>query len=103
MLMIKSVSARVRSRAGAMALLVATGAVLPGIFPSCETTLTTLNPCGTIFAFCEPEDVYRIFADVPDFDYDPSCTIPFYGLDEENDAGDCSTTPVFDIPGATPE
>jgi hypothetical protein len=78
----------------AVAVSVGSGIVF-GFLPSCETTLTTLNPCGSIFAFCEPYQVDQIFADTPDFSLDPTCTIPFYGLDPANDVGDCSTTETF--------
>ncbi len=82
--------------------VVAAGGIATAILPSCETTLTTLNPCGSIFAFCEPWEVDQLFASVPDYSADPSCTIPFYGLDPENDEGDCSTTVVFNTPGQRP-
>ena len=77
-----------------VAVSVGSGVVF-GFLPSCETTLTTLNTCGSIFAFCEPYQVDQIFADIPDYSLDPTCTIPFYGLDPNNDAGDCSTTETF--------
>jgi len=78
----------------AVAVSVGSGVVF-GFLPSCETTLTTLNPCGTIFAFCEPYEVDQLFADTPDYSLDPTCTIPFYGLDPLHDAGDCATTETF--------
>ena len=70
-----------------------------------------VHPCGTIFGFCEPTDIDRMFADIPDYDLDPSCTIPYYGLDAGGAAGGgaqglgaCSTTPVYPFtPGARPE
>ena len=82
------------------------------LFPSCETVLTTVNPCGTIFGFCQPTDIDRMFADIPDYDLDPSCTIPYYGLDAGGQAagggaqglGVCSATPVYPFtPGSRPE
>lgn len=45
--------------------------------PSCETLLTTFNPCGNVFEFCDPNDIPLLFADVPDYDLDPTCTIPY--------------------------
>ncbi len=45
--------------------------------PSCETVLTTFNPCGNIFAFCDPNDIPLAFTDVPNFELDPTCTIPY--------------------------
>ncbi len=102
--MTKSVSARVRSRAATMALLIAAGGLIPGLLPSCKSTLTTFNPCGTIFAFCEPYEVDLLFAEgVPDFNLDPSCTIPYYGLDPDNDdIGDCAETQIINTPGPVP-
>jgi hypothetical protein len=57
---------------------IAVGGVVLAVFPSCQTVLTTFNPCGTIFAWCEPGDVYTLFSEaVPDYYLDPTCTIPF--------------------------
>ena len=82
------------------------------IFPSCETIVTTVNPCGTIFGFCDPTDIDRIFADFPDFDLDPTCSIPFFGLDAggqqgggggQQNLGTCSPAPIFPFtPGPRP-
>ncbi len=92
--MTKSVSARVRYRAARWVVLLAAGGLIPGFFPSCKSTLTTFNPCGTIFAFCEPWEVDLLFAEgVPDYKLDPSCTIPYYGFNPDHDAGDCATIP----------
>lgn len=83
------------SRIVGMLTAVVSGGMLLGLLPSCETTLTTFNPCGTIFAFCDPYEVDLLFADVPDYGLDPSCTVPYYGLDGEHEAGDCSQYPVY--------
>ena len=91
---------------GVMAAIVCGGVALGCGLPSCETTLTTFNPCGTIFGFCEPEDVYTLFADIPDYGYDPTCSIPYYGLDPEHDGtvGTCATTETYPhTPGPRPE
>lgn len=58
--------------------VVAGGGMSAAIFPSCETIATTVNPCGTIFGFCQPTDVDLLFADIPDFDLDPTCTLPLF-------------------------
>lgn len=70
--------------------------------PSCETLLTVINPCGSVLGFCDPTDIDLLFADIPDFDLDPSCAIPFGGL---NGTGDqfCSNVPPFRFtPGSRP-
>jgi len=61
--------------------VIAASAVSGGIvffsIPSCEAILTTVNPCGTVFEFCDANDIELLFADIPDFDLDPTCTIPY--------------------------
>ena len=75
-----------------------------GILPSCETVLTTVNPCGTVFAFCDPFEIEQLFASIPDFEADPTCVIPFFGFDPDNagEANGCATTPVFGDFGIDP-
>ncbi len=57
----------------------APGAVVFGsVLTSCEGLLTTFNTCGTIFGFCQEEDLDLLLCDrLPCFDVDPTCTIPF--------------------------
>jgi len=88
-------------------LAVLSAGSLPALLPSCETALTTLNPCGSIFGFCDPEDLDLMFADIPDYDLDPSCSIPYYGITSgdtgSGQAGTCATSPVYPFtPGARP-
>ena len=100
------------SKAGLLALAVAfVGCNFAAIFPSCETTLTTLNPCGSVLGFCNAIDIDRLFGDIPDFELDPSCSIPFFGLDPDQgggggggqNVGTCSTVPIFPFtPGPRP-
>ncbi len=73
------------------------GGVTFGILPSCETALTTVNPCGTVFSFCNPYEIDQLFAGVPDFEADPTCVIPFFGFDPDNAAiaNGCSASPIF--------
>lgn len=81
-----------------------------GIIPSCEGLLTTFNPCGTIFGFCEPTDVDLLFTNIPDFTYDPTCTIPGFGFDSgaagavpASSANGCADQPIFPhTPGIRP-
>jgi hypothetical protein len=63
--------------------------------PSCKGLLTTVNPCGTIFAFCTPEQLDLVFADIPDYDLDPTCSIPFFGITNSANAGTCGQVNVF--------
>ena len=45
----------------------------------CFNTLASVNVCGTILTFCTPADQINLlfpYLEVPDFDTDPSCTIP---------------------------
>jgi len=50
--------------------------------PSCEGILTTFDPCGTILGNCAPGTFQLLFADVPDYSVDPTCTIPGGCADE---------------------
>ncbi len=79
----KSRSQRV-TRWTAMSLLL-TGTVFQ--IPSCSSLLTVFNPCGTIFSFCNAREIDGLFGSVPDFSLDPSCTIPFFGIDNDNVGG----------------
>lgn len=50
-----------------------------GIVPGCMNTLANINVCGTIFTFCTPADQINLmfpYLDYPDYNADPSCTIP---------------------------
>jgi hypothetical protein len=95
-----------------LAAVLGGGICLGTPIPSCETVLTTVNPCGTVFAFCDPQDVDVLFATIPDFELDPTCTIPFYGIDNPDDAGGgvpgqtgtCADNVVFpNTPGPRPQ
>ena len=83
--------------------VLATGMTFLSI-PSCSGVLTTFNPCGTVFAFCEPYEIDALFGDVPDWSLDPTCSVPFWGLDGNNAAGTCGTTLVYtQTPGPRPD
>lgn len=86
------------------AALLSVGAFQFALLPSCEGVLTTFNPGGTILGSVSAEDIDLLFADVPDWDYDPSCTIPGYGFDPANTStGNCATQPIWPhTPGARP-
>ncbi len=70
--------------------------------PSCEGILTTFNPGGTIFSNISQTEILSLFADVPDWSADPSCSIPYYGIYNSDTAGTCSTTMVYQS-GNNPE
>ena len=99
---------RARKSAGRR-LLAAAGVLLACVFqfgflPSCEGMLTTFNPGGTILGSVTAEDIDLLFVDIPDYEYDPTCTIPGYGFDPDNlGAGNCAPQPVFpSTPGIRP-
>jgi len=45
----------------------------------CINTVASLPICGTVLTFCTPTDQLNLFfpmLDLPNYDWDPSCTIP---------------------------
>ena len=71
--------------------------------PSCQSLLTTVNPCGTIFSFCEPYELDALLGDVPDWELDPTCTVPYYGMYGDS-PGTCGTDMVYpETPGPRPQ
>lgn len=45
----------------------------------CFNAVASINVCGTILTFCTPADQINLlfpYLEVPDFDTDPSCTVP---------------------------
>lgn len=66
-----------RSRIAALTAVAISGGTLFLSLPSCETTLKTLNPCATVLDFCDANDIELLFADIPDYRLDPTCTIPY--------------------------
>lgn len=68
-----------------------------GLLPSCRGLLTVFNPCGTIFGFCEQEDLDFILSEnIPNYDLDPTCTIPFAT------GPGCAGGPIWPTPGPRP-
>jgi hypothetical protein len=63
--------------------------------PSCQGVLSTFNPGGTVFSSITNYQLDALLGDVPDFSLDPTCTIPFYGVDNTSSAGTCATTPTY--------
>ncbi|MEE8170731.1 MAG: hypothetical protein V3T70_09300, partial [Phycisphaerae bacterium] len=54
----------------------------------CTNFLFSINVCGTVLLNCTPEDQLLLvfpFLDVPDFDIDPTCTIPTGCFDRDDD------------------
>jgi len=106
------------ARFAAAAAVVTAGSLLQ--IPSCRGVLTTFNPCGTVFGFCDARDIDALFGDVPDFGLDPTCTIPFFGINNPGEAGGgggggggggigggtnvgtCAGSEVFTTPGPRP-
>lgn len=72
--------------------------------PSCEGLLTTFNPCGTVFDFCEPYELQALFADVPDYSLDPTCSMPYYGVRTGDTSSGCSDVLFYtQTPGSRPQ
>ena len=90
-------SGRKKSVRRVMLTALVPGAMVFGSFlPSCKGLLTTFNPCGTLLGFCSEEDIDLLFASIPDFDLDPTCTIPFAT------GGGCAGGPILPNPGPRP-
>ncbi len=95
-------SSQLKRRAWGALVVLAAGATVFGI-PSCQGMLTTFNPCGTVFDFCEPYEIDALFADSPDWSLDPTCSIPFFGVYNTDVAGDCSEYVIYqNTPGWRP-
>lgn len=69
---------RRRLRTGVCFLL--GGVFTLGLIESCDDRMLTVtefvDPCGTIFANCEPGYFQLRAAGAPSYDLDPSCTVP---------------------------
>ncbi len=99
-----------RTQSTGRRLLVAAAVLLAGYtygcIPSLEGLLTTFNPGGTILGSVSADDIDQLFVDVPDYEYDPTCTIPGYGFDENNETattGTCAGQPIWpSTPGIRP-
>lgn len=65
--------------------------------PSCQGLLTTVNPCGTVFSFCTAEELAATLSNTPNYNLDPTCSIPFFGVNQGTAgvAGTCGTVNVF--------
>ncbi len=66
----------IRKIALGLTVLLSGGTVLDN---GCFNTLASINVCGTILTFCTPADQINMlfpYLEVPDFQTDPSCTIP---------------------------
>ena len=55
--------------------------------PSCEGITSFVDPCGTILGNCAPGSFDLLFADVPDYSVDPTCTIPGGCTDQAGGGG----------------
>ncbi|KAB2940353.1 MAG: hypothetical protein KJ057_03250 [Phycisphaerae bacterium] len=58
-------------------LMVAGGSTVLAWSPSCEGLLTRFNPCSTVLGFCDANDIDLLFTDIPNYELDPTCTIPY--------------------------
>ena len=58
------------------AAVLLTGTLFFSLGGACEVATQYFDPCGTILANCTPGSFQLQFADVPDWNVDPGCTIP---------------------------
>lgn len=76
-----------------LTVLLSGGTVLDN---GCMNTVASINVCGTILTFCTPADQINLlfpYLEVPDFQTDPSCTVPL----------GCGTGDIYtDIPPGMP-
>lgn len=80
-----------------VSLALGTSVLQLGFLPDCTGLLRVFNPCGSIFGFCQPEDLDLMLADsIPDFNLDPTCTIPYAT------GNGCAGRPIFPTPGPRP-
>ncbi len=78
-----------RARAATLLLLSGTMTFQFGI-SACRELTQFLNPCETVFpgsgglggGICDEEDLDRLNGPIPDFQNDPTCTIPFACSDD---------------------
>ena len=72
--------ANAQHRLRRVAGLVFVSVCMVGLLESCNDLLLNatgyVDPCGTIFANCEPGDFLVNAASSPDYCIDPTCTIP---------------------------
>ena len=67
-----------------------------GFLPSCDSLLRVVNPCSFL-AFCQEQDIDLLTAgSLPDFELDPTCTIPFAT------GPGCAGVPILPTPGPRP-
>ena len=67
-----------------------------GFLPSCQGLLRTINPCSFL-GFCLEQDIDLLTAGtLPDFEIDPTCTIPFAT------GPGCAGFPILPTPGPRP-
>ena len=83
--------------------IMSAGSVFVNI-PSCEGILTTFNPCGTVFGFCEPYEMQALFGDIPDWTLDPTCAVPYYGIYSGDTGSGCAGYEFYPTtPGPRPQ
>lgn len=79
----------------------------------CMNTIASLPICGGVLTFCTPQDQLNLLyplLDVPNYGWDPSCTVPLGcggsdlyppdgGTDSGNPGGDASDQPTDESEG----
>jgi len=90
-------SIRLRARRWAVSALLGATVFQLGFLPSCRGILQVFNPCGSVLGFCTQEDLDLLLAEqIPDWDLDPTCTIPFAT------GNGCAGGPIWPTPGPRP-
>jgi len=100
----KKNSRKMKRLATMASLCVAGGTLMQG---NCANALFSLPICGGILTFCTPNDQLNVLFPLlttPDFDADPTCTIPL-GCGGNNNAGGQFFDPTGENPpgGGAPE
>ena len=73
-----------------VALLIGSGAMVFQFgLGACVELANFINPCTTVLALCDQQDLDFLTHTIPDFEFDPSCTIP----------GQCGDLPFEDFSG----
>lgn len=92
-----------RRQGGLVRLAAAFAGAVYLVLPSCEGILRTFNPGGTVFSTFSAQDLDAFLGDVPDWNLDPTCTVPYYGIRTGDTGGGCGDNLIYPVtPGPRP-